>query len=62
MENVLSVLIVIVSFLIIILFKFNPRISKVEDESVISYIIYYTIKGKYGGYIRDYFILIKYNK
>lgn len=63
MESILTVMIVVVLLIItIIIFKFNPKIDKVEDDYVISYIVHYSIKGKFGEVIRDYFILFKINK
>ena len=51
-----------VILLCIIKVKFNPTFDKVEDDYSISYIVHYTIKGKYNENIRDYFILCKIKK
>lgn len=62
MDRIMPILIIAIIFLVIVILKFNPRISKVEDDSVTSYILHYTIRGNFGDIIRGYFILFKIHK
>lgn len=62
MESIISIIIIAVLLIAIILIKFKPSIYKVEDDFVISYLVYYSIKGTFGNTIRDYFVLFKINK
>lgn len=62
MDRIMPIVIITAFFLLVIILKFNPRISKIEDNYTVSYIMHYTIRCKFGSVIRDWFVLLKYNK
>ena len=62
MDTIITALLAGIILLCIIKVKFNPIFDKVEDDYSISYIVHYTIKGKYNENIRDYLVYYKIEK
>lgn len=61
--NLTVVITVLFLIALIVEIKFQPRLDKINDDNQVKYIVWYSIKSKFGDLVaREFFILFTINK